>query len=117
MPNLELHESVFDCEIVSTNVISVLGLELPEFLRAMHMLRSAFDPESLEVSGSGVLYQYELLLADSRFYRAELNTSLGTRAIESSPFTLRELLAHNPVIELVFALLAKSATSIEVNWT
>jgi hypothetical protein len=117
MPTLELTEPTFECEIVSTSVLSVLGESVPAFLRAAHLLRSVLDPESLEVSADGPgVFEYELMLADGRHYRSVLTVATRGRSIDSSSFTLNELLAHNPIIEIVFDLLTKSATSIEVNW-
>lgn len=117
MAVLVLNEPGFVATFTSTVPISILESVIPGFLQAMHTLDDDLEAASLTLTpATPPLYTYALTLGDARFYYANVNPLDGTRAILSSPFTLPELLSHNPVIELLFGLLDMTITNISVVW-
>lgn len=118
MAVIEFDAPGYHGEITSTTAISPASKEFRALADSLEIITNAFAPVSLNVTASGSDYTYALVGAAGRTYSATLRPTGHLRKITGTSFwTLGELLIHNPVIENVFAMLDKTMTKLEVDWS
>lgn len=117
MPSIEFDGVGYHAEIQSTAPIPLPSPPFQQFLDALVRIDLLLAPQSLALEqGDPGEFDYALEMAGGNSINATLRIADRSRQTSTSFLTLAQLLAHNPTIEAMFALVAASATSVEVTW-
>lgn len=114
---IEFDDPAFHVQILSADPIPIASHEFRTFVDAITAVQIDGGVATITCVVADIITTYLLTANDARTYGALLDLEDRTRAITSEPFTLRELLSQNPIIETIFGLLDLTATSITVTFT
>lgn len=117
MATIEFDAPGYHAEITSTSPIALASVPFQKFLEALGKVDVAFNPISIAFAAGGGAGNFSYTLSlPGRSFASVLNPVNQTRSATTGFFSLPELLAHNPMIDSLFGLVAASATKVEVTW-